>query len=273
MKAAVGAPAAGQRWTRFRQTLVYTAILTRQGLFDPFRGHLLGGLWIIINPLLITLVYLFLFNVVFIVRMNGASLAQGSYTVFLLAGLVPWLTLQASLQRSPTSITANSALAEDNQVPYAALPLRDTLLSLPTWFVGFAALIAYMAVVRELHWTVLLLPLLLLVQLVLTAGAAMLLSAIGVFLRDAKEVISSFLLVATFLLPIAYQPDSVPSLLQPLIWINPFSYLVLCYQDAVYFGTAMHAYAWIVFPAISIAALVVGARVFARLSPYFGAFR
>ena len=273
MKAAVGAPAVGQGWARLRQTLVYTAILTRQALFDPFRGHLLGGMWIILNPLLITLVYLFLFNVVFIVRMNGVSTSQGSYTVFLLSGLVPWLTMQASLQRSPTSITANSSLAEDNQIPYAALPLRDTLVSLPTWFVGFAALGIYMMFGRELHWTLLLLPLLLLVQLALTAGVALLLSAVGVFFRDAREIINSFFLVATFLLPIAYQPDSVPSLLRPLIWINPFTYMVLCYQDAVYFGVAIHSYAWIVFPGIALAALLMGTKLFTRLSPYFGAFR
>jgi lipopolysaccharide transport system permease protein len=273
MKAAVGTPSAGQGWGRLRRTLLYALILTRQALFEPFRGHLLGGLWIILNPLLITLVYLFLFNVVFIVRMNGVSPSQGSYTVFLLAGLIPWLTTQASLQRSPTSITANRALAEDNQIPHAALPLRDTLLSLPTWFVGFAALGIYMVLERELQWTLLLLPLLLSIQLVLTAGVALLLSAVGVFFRDAREIITSFLLVATFLLPIAYQPDSVPQVLQPLIWINPFTYMVLCYQDAVYFGSAIHAYAWIVFPVIALAALLLGRRVFARLSPYFGAFR
>ena len=273
MKAAVGARTSDQGRARIMQTLRYSFILTRQALFDPFRGHVLGGLWIILNPLLITLVYLFLFNVVFIVRMNGVSPSQGSYTVFLLAGLVPWLTMQASLQRSPTSITANHSLADDNNVPYASLPLRDTLMSLPTWIVGFTALGAYMIVGREMHWTLLLLPLLLVVQLALTAGVALLLSAVGVFFRDAREVVNSFFLVATFLLPIAYQPDSVPALLQPLIWINPFTYMVLCYQDAAYFGVAMHAYAWIVFPVIALVALLLGTRVFARLSPYFGAFR
>jgi lipopolysaccharide transport system permease protein len=58
--------------------------------------------------------------------------------------------------------------------------------------------------------------------------------------------------------------------LEGLFWINPFSHMVWCFQDIVYFGRIAHPYAWIVFPLLSLVVFYVGFRVFRKLRPMFG---
>jgi lipopolysaccharide transport system permease protein len=62
----------------------------------------------------------------------------------------------------------------------------------------------------------------------------------------------------------------VPSVFKPLLYANPFSYMIWCYQDVLYFGRFAHPFAWIVFMAFSMLSLYVGYRVFKKLKPYFG---
>jgi lipopolysaccharide transport system permease protein len=62
----------------------------------------------------------------------------------------------------------------------------------------------------------------------------------------------------------------VPSILRPLLYINPFSYMVWCYQDALYFGRFEHWWAWPIFAGLSLAIFYVGYRVFRKLKVMFG---
>ena len=62
----------------------------------------------------------------------------------------------------------------------------------------------------------------------------------------------------------------MPRALQPIIYLNPFSYLVWVYQDVLFFGTIRHPYAWVVTALWALLALGLGYRTFERLKPYYG---
>jgi lipopolysaccharide transport system permease protein len=70
--------------------------------------------------------------------------------------------------------------------------------------------------------------------------------------------------------PILYQPEVLPAPLKALIYANPFSHLVFCYQDVLYFGGFAHTFSWFVLVFASGAVLVLGYWFFRRLAPYFG---
>jgi lipopolysaccharide transport system permease protein len=76
--------------------------------------------------------------------------------------------------------------------------------------------------------------------------------------------------IGIYLMPIVYLPSMVPGIFQPLLYLNPFSYMVWCYQDAVYFGRFEHPWAWLVFPMLCLGTFVLGYRLFRRLKLMLG---
>jgi lipopolysaccharide transport system permease protein len=72
------------------------------------------------------------------------------------------------------------------------------------------------------------------------------------------------------MLPIFYLPDVVPPAFHTVLKLNPFSYMVWCYQDAFYYGRIAHWYAWVIFGGGSLVVYSLGYRIFRHLKPYFG---
>jgi lipopolysaccharide transport system permease protein len=101
-------------------------------------------------------------------------------------------------------------------------------------------------------------------------GVCYILSSVGVFFRDLKDFVQVFSMIGVYLMPVFYLPESVPELFRPLLYLNPFSYLVWCYQDALYFGSFEHRWVWFIFPIMSISVFYIGYRVFRKLKIMFG---
>src|SRR5262249_56371861 len=103
--------------------------------------------------------------------------------------------------------------------------------------VGTICLAVYvLATNHTLPWTYALLPILWLFQALGMIGIVFVLSAVGVHVRDVKELVQVFAVVGIYLVPVVYLPDWVPDTIRPLLYANPFSYMVWCYQDVCYFG-------------------------------------
>src|SRR5262245_30827228 len=94
--------------------------LTRRDLLERQAGLAFGAFWVVGQPLLIMLVYVFVFSFLFKVRLDGHG--GPSYTAFLLAGLVPWLAFQEALGRASTCISENQCLVKQIVFPVEILP-------------------------------------------------------------------------------------------------------------------------------------------------------
>ena len=255
--------------TRLRRHHQLLWELVRRDLTDKHAGQLLGTAWAIGHPLLLTAIYLFLFAVILPARGGGTPVGE-AYVVSVLAGLVPWLAAQDSFLRGVTSISGNANLVKQVIFPIELLPLKGVLAALlPPAVMSTGLAIYLLAAGSGLPWTVALLPGLWVVQVVGTAGICFALAAVGAYIRDLREIVQLFCLVNLYLLPVFYQPESVPASLRFLHYINPFSYAVWCYQDA-WAGTLAHPTAWVIFPASAVIALVGGYRVFRAARPFFG---
>ena len=64
------------------------------------------------------------------------------------------------------------------------------------------------------------------------------------YFRDVKDFVQVFCIAGMYLMPVVYLPKMVPGVFRPLLNLNPFSYMVWCYQDACYFGRFEHPWAW-----------------------------
>jgi homopolymeric O-antigen transport system permease protein len=244
--------------------------MARGDLTGRYKGQWFGSAWVIIHPLASTLLYLFLFGVVFAQRMGGTRELPLDYTTYLLAGLIPWLTFQTAMTTSVLSITGNATLVKQFLFPVEVLPIRDVVASTVTWIIGVSATLLYVVFSQKLAMvTWLLLPLVFSLQMAAMIGVALILSAIAVFFRDIRDLVALFCLVAMFLMPIVYLPSSVPPAFQPVLWANPFTYMVWVYQDTIYFGRFEHAWAWLIFTGWSVLVFVAGFRLFSSTRPLF----
>ncbi|RME58960.1 ABC transporter permease [Candidatus Parcubacteria bacterium] len=245
--------------------------LTRREIRERYSGQVFGTLWAIGHPLALTLVYVFIFAFVFRMRVGGSLDMPLDYTAYMLSGLIPWLTMQESMGKASTTITANAHIVKQVIFPLEVLPVKSVLATLVSEAVFLVLLAVYTLVTSHtLLWTYALLPLLVLFQVFLMIGIGYLLSSIGAFFRDIKDFVQVFLSIAFFILPILYLPEAVPVAVRYILYINPFSYMIWVFQDVLYFGRFAHPWAWWVFGVGSLALFIIGYRVFRKLKVMFG---
>ena len=170
------------------------------------------------------------------------------YTTYLLAGLIPWMAFQESMAKGATVIVGNANLVKQVVFPIEVLPVKGVMASFSTQLVATGLLAAYvLATHGELPWTWLLLPGLFFFQALAMIGVAYVLAAVGAYFRDLKDFVQVFCIAGMYLMPVIYLPEMVPRMFRPWLYVNPFSYMAWCYQDACYFGRFEHPWAWPVF--------------------------
>lgn len=245
--------------------------LARREWRDRSAGQLLGGLWIVGIPLIQIAIYLFLFQFVFNIRVTGMAHGGDDYAVYLLAGLIPWLAIQETMNKACSLLPSNANLVKQVVFPIEVLPIKTVVVVLVPQLISFSLLVVYVLVTQaHVRSTYALLPGVIVVQAVGMVGIAYIVSAVGVFLCDLREMVPVACLVGLYMLPVFYQPEMVPTFFQPLLYLNPFSYLIWCYQDICFYGSFVHPWAWGVVLVGNLGLLLFGYLFFQRLKGYFG---
>ena len=254
--------------TRHRQL---TFAMARREIADRYAGQSLGILWAIIHPIVIMGVYVFIFAYVIKMKVGGTQELPLDYTAYLLSGLIPWMCFQESMSKASVVIVNNANLVKQVVFPIEVLPVKVVIASLFSMLISLVILMLYVLMVNHsIPRTYLLLPVLLLFQMALMIGINYMLSAIGAYFRDVKDFVQIFNTIGLYLVPIFYLPDQVPSIFRPLLYCNPFSYIIWCYQDVLYFGRLVHWWAWLVFFCFAVSALLAGYRTFRKLKTMLG---
>ncbi len=243
--------------------------MTRRELRDRHAGQTLGAIWAFSHPLLLMLIYTVLFSYVFPTRFVQSGVAL-DFSVNVFAGIVPWLAFQDLLSRSPSILVSHANLVKQIVFPTQVLPVKTTIASILPYVFGMLFSVCYAGWHGKLTLLSLALPLLVLCQWVAMTGVAFLLSAVGVFFRDLREFITLFCSINLFAQPILYNPFATPRWLNWVFAANPFSYLVWCWQDALFWGKITHPIAWVALPIFSAVMLLTGWLFFERTRHMFG---
>ena len=247
---------------RHRQLI---AALTARDLKARYRGSLLGFFWSLANPLLLLAVYTLVFTKFF-----PRNVVE-PYPLFLFAGILPWSFFAAAVLESTTSISANAGLIKKVMFPAEALPIVVVLshlvhfaLALP---ILLAAILAFAAMGKfTITWTILLAPLLMLLQTFFVAGIAMTVSSASVLFRDLRDIIANLMQLGFFMTPIIYLVDSIQSrVLRALLRINPMTPFVVAYQDIFFFGRLPNLSDAVLIVTYAGMSLLMGFFVFDRL--------
>lgn len=245
--------------------------LARRDISDRYVGQALGMFWALLHPLFLMGLYVFVFAFVFKVKMGDSLDMPLDYTAYILSGLIPWMAFQESMSKSCSAISSNASLVKQVVFPIEVLPAKGVLASFLPQLISTAVLILYvLTTTHHLPATYFLIPILLVMQFMAMMGVSYLLSAIGVYFKDVKDFVQLFGAVGMYAMPIFYLPGWVPAIFKPILYINPFSYLVWTYQDALYFGEFRHPEAWVINFSLSFIAFTVGYRLFRKVKPSFG---
>lgn len=210
---------------------VLIEVLIRRELKARYRGTVFGFLWSFVNPLILLGLYVLVFSVYLRVDMQN-------YPAFLLSGIFPWQWFSSSVSEATQSIIGNGGLIRKVYLPSEVFPLVQVgsnmvhfIASLPILFVFL------MATGLTLSWSLLALPVLIVIQVLFTYGIALVVSALAVQFRDLLHIVPNLLTALFFATPIFYPATIVPERYRIVVDANPLSYLITAYQDVLFFGT------------------------------------
>ena len=214
----------------FRHLKILIAV-TRSELASRYAGSLFGMGWAILSPLLIMVVYSLVYLVIFRVRVP--SLTPIDYVLYIFSGLVPFLSVSEALGMGVTSIIANKSVLNNTVFPIDLVPAKAVLLSQPTMIVGFVVVLVGTVISKGFSWTLFLLPVIWLLQIIGLVGVNWLLSLSTIIFRDMQNLITVILMMLMVASPIAYTPDMVTGMMVYLVYVNPFAYFVVGYQKVL----------------------------------------
>ena len=243
--------------------------LARRMVVTRYRGSALGIVWAVLTPAVMIAVFTFLFAGVFGARFTPTGTPL-DYALYLFCGLLPWTAFSESLQQSAGIVVAHANLVKRVVFPLEALPVSQALASLAGQLFGTVALVlATLVIRRELHATILWLPVLLVPQLLLTLGGSWLVASLGVFIRDTAQVLVLLLMAWLYLTPIIYPEQVVPARFRPALELNPFTPLVRSYRRVMLEGAPPDFQGLLYFTALAVAAFLLGYWWFARTRKNF----
>ena len=246
--------------------------LARREVLERYAGNALGSVWAVLTPLLTMAIYVGLVGFVFPARFGGDE-SPWLAAALILSGLVPWIAVADCATRAPSTLLAHRALVRQVVFPVEALPAKSVLACLVPQIVGTVVGLTIALIVAGASWMLLLLPVLWLAQIAMMFGLMLVLSTLGVWLRDLREIVSFLANIGLYVAPILLLPQIINGLPRPAQWIiaaNPVSHMVWCFQDTVVYQRFEHPWSWLVFPFVALTLLFVGAKLFTKLKPAMG---
>ena len=256
-----------------RQLFRYRALiqsLVNRELKARYRGSALGFFWSFINPLLLLVVYSFVFTVV-LPGQHPDELQP--YALFLFCGILPWTWFSSSLTESANSLMAGGNLIKKVLFPAEILPIVSVLANMVHFFFGLPILLAFLIYFRptitfvEVLWF----PVVVAVQLLFTLGLGLLLAALTVHFRDIKDLLSNLLTLWFFSTPIIYSMHLAPgNISKAVLNANPFTHLAVSYQEILFYDGPFGHWKWLLALGVaSIAQFFFGYFIFDRLRDSF----
>jgi len=235
---------------------------------DRYLGSSLGSVWAIANPLLLLIIYTFVFGFVFRAKLPGAETTL-SYTIWLIAGYGPWLASTEAIMAGSVSVVSAAGLVKNMTFKAEVLPVAGAL----TGLIPFAVCSVFLGILlvadgNALSWHALFVVPIAILQFGFLAGLSLFFSAMNVFVRDLVIALPNFLTIVLFASPIFYPIESMPSLLQVVSFLNPFFIVSAAYRRALVDHHVPSLIGLAYLAVLVVAVGFLGLRVFRRLKGY-----
>jgi lipopolysaccharide transport system permease protein len=217
-----------------RRELIRT--LTLRDFKARFRGSFGGVLWSVIQPLIMMVVYTLVFSGFLKVKFANSS-SPFTFAVFLLCGLLPWTAFADGMSASTGLIRSNSNLVKRVVFPLEVLPVTLSFVALIQQVIGFGLLLPVAWLITgKVYWTVLFVPLIILLQILFYTGINWIWSSLSVYLPDLRQFTVILLSMLMFLTPIFYPVEILPTWAQKIMTFSPLANIMEMYRKAFLTG-------------------------------------
>lgn len=234
-------------------------LLTVRDLKVRYSTSLLGYFWSILDPLIMSLIYWFIFT-----QLMDRSLGEEPYIVFLLCAILPWVWFNGAISDSTRAFLRDVKLVRSVALPrwvwvgrIVASKGVEFLLSLPV-LVVFAIVSG-----ASVNWLIVLYPVAIVLMAALVFGLGLLVAPLVVFFRDLERATKLVLRVLFYASPIIYSASDLPQSVSALAWANPLSGIFSLFR-AGFFPDQLNWALVGVSSLITLIVLCVGIFVFSR---------
>ncbi len=249
-------PLARRRWSptvRYRRSLW---LLTTRDLKVRYSTSALGYLWSIVDPLVMSAIYWFVFTQVF------GRVGHDPYIVFLLAALLPWMWFNGTISDTTRAFTREAKLIRSTTIPRTIWVARLVLSKGIEFLLSIPVIVLFVVVFgADLHLEALWWIPAILLQLGLTFGIGLLVAPLVVFFRDLERVVKLVLRFLFYASPIIYGISDLPPALHVWAAFNPLAGIFSMYR-AAFFPQELDLFAVGVSAAMTVVFLVVGFLVY-----------
>ena len=250
------------------RALVYQ--LTRRNIQIRFLGAAVGILWSLVTPILMLAMYTFVFGTILKVRWIQQQGGNLEFATILFSGLIVHTYFSECLQHSVELITSNRQYVKKVIFPLTSLAWVAVLTSLFQATISTGVLLLYLVLAQNtLHWTLIVVPFLLFPLMLIALGASWIISATAVYLRDISQMIGLITLALLFVSPVFYPVSSLPEALQPLLYLNPITWVIEQVRGAILWGEWPDLVGYIKYTVIAFLVAWLGVVWFQRLRPGF----
>lgn len=199
--------------------------------FDArYQASILGVLWTVLNPLAMILIYTLVFSRIMQTRLPGID-SPYAYSIFLMAGLLPWGFFAEIVNRGQNMFIHNASLLKKVNVPKICIPAIVVGSSAVNFAIVFGLFLAFLLWSGNFPgWSALGLIPLILLQILFAVSLAMILGVLNVFFRDVGQFFSIFIQFWFWLTPIVYSINIIPTQYYSIFLLNPMTPIILAYQ-------------------------------------------
>lgn len=249
---------------RHRRILLLTSI---HEVRTQYAGSFLGSAWLVIGQLMVLAIYATTYVVIF--RIRPVDMTVYEYILYVFCGLTSFLPFSNGLSAGSMSLVANRAVLLNTVFPAELIPFRVVLVASVGMPVGSLILFFADLGLSHLAWTILLVPVVMVLQLLFVAGLVWMLSLVALVMRDVQHMIQYATMMLAVITPIAYTPTMVPDALKALIYVNPLSYFVISFQHLIILNRLPELQILLPMVALSLTSFCLGYFVIRRAKGAF----
>lgn len=204
---------------------------------SKYKGSALGFLWSVLTPLVMLIIYTFVFSTILNARWDIITTNKLEFAVILFCGIITFNLFSEVINNSTAILLRNVNYITKVVFPLGIFPFVLLISSLFNFSIGFILLVlANLFSLGVIHWTILLLPFVLLPIILITLGVSWFLSSLGVYFRDINYIVSLFLQGLMFLSPIFYPISIIPVEFRFVYYLNPFTSIIESIRNIVIWG-------------------------------------
>lgn len=250
----------------FKNLFQYRELLktnVQKEIRGKYKGSFLGVLWSFLNPLLMVLVYALVFP--YIMRVK-----QDNYLVFLITGVIPWNFFTTCVTSGCNCVWINGGIIKKVYFPREILPISVVASGLINFLISCIIILIFVIAGGIMPtFNLLWLPVIAIIQALLTLGVLFILSAINVYVRDIEYLVGFILQLIFYATPILYNATMFPEKYRWILYLNPMTHIIDAYRSIFYYGLMPELKSLLFIGILSLCVFIVGYQIFRKLEKGF----